>query len=194
MRHPDLVSVVAFPALSLQRTERRGRGTRLHNRVGAGVFQYGVEQPPGFAEALEAGAFLAAVGIEPQILAGRKRFDREHVPEIERDDVGDDAIDVVGGEGDHFAFYVDVGVDGVSAMALVGGGADLHAPEAASADEDVVVAVAVSPGFGYAESEGDGFLHEGQFGDLSAAFGRKSVALIGGGASRKGARLRLVHC
>jgi hypothetical protein len=134
------------------------------------------------------------VGIEPQIFTRRKRFDRDHVPEIEWDDVSDDAIDVVDGEGDHFAFYVDVGVDGVSAMALVGGGADLGAPEAASGDEDVVVAVAVSPRFGDAESEGDGFLHECQFGDLSTTFGRERLSLISGGASRTGERLRLVHC
>jgi hypothetical protein len=156
-------------------------------------FRHWIEQPPGFAEAFEARSFFAAVGIEPQILAGREGLDREHVPEIERDDVGDDAVNVVGGEGDHFALYVDVGMDGVSAMALVGGGADLHAPEAASGVEDVVVAVAVSPGFGDAESEGDSFLHECQFGDLSTAFGRESVALVGGGASRKRSRLRLLH-
>ena len=191
---PDSWSVVTFPALSLHRTERRGRGTRLHNRGCVDFFQFGVEEPPGFAEGLEAGSFFAAVGIEPQVFARRKRFDRAHVPEVEWDDVGDDAIDVLGGEGDHFAFYVDVGVDGVSAMAFVGGGADLDAPEAASGDEDVVIAVAVSPGLGDAESEGDGFLHECQFGDLSAAFGWESVALVGGGASRMGARLRLFHC
>jgi hypothetical protein len=84
-------------------------------------------------------------------------------------------------------------MDGVSAMALVGGGADLHAPEAASAVEDVVVAVAVSPRLGHAEAQADSFLHKRQFGDLSAAFGRESVALIGGGASRKRSRLRLLH-
>jgi hypothetical protein len=133
------------------------------------------------------------VGIEPQILAGRESFDREHVPEIERHDVGDDAVNVVGGEGDHFALYVDVGVDGVSAMALVGGGADLNSPEASAGVEDVVVAVAVSPGLGHTEAQADSFLHERQFGDLSATLGRESVALIGGGTSRKRERLRLLH-
>jgi hypothetical protein len=49
-----------------------------------------------------------------------------------------------------------------------------------SSVEDVVIAIAVSPGFGDAESEGDGFLHECQFGDPSAAFGRESLALVGG--------------
>jgi hypothetical protein len=162
------------------------------------LFEVWGKEPPGFAEGFEAGSFFAAVGIEPEILAGRECLDREHVPEIERDDVGDDAIDVVGGEGDHFALYVDVGVDGVSAMALVGGGADLNSPKASAGVEDVVVAVAVSPGLGHAEAQAHSFLHEGQFGDLSAAFGRESVSLlsnsrIGGGASRKRSRLRLLH-
>jgi hypothetical protein len=84
-------------------------------------------------------------------------------------------------------------MDGVSAMALVGGGADLNSPEASSGVEDIVVAVAVSPGLGHAEAQADSFLHEGQLGDLSAALGRESVALVGGGASRKRARLRLLH-
>ena len=181
-------------ALDFARDDRLYAIAGSWERICIDSFQLGVEEPPGFAKALEARSFFAAVGIEPEIFARRKRFDRDHVPEIEWDDVGDDAIDVVGGEGDHFAFYVDVGVDGVSAMAFVGGGADLDAPEAASGDEDVVIAVAVSPGLGDAESEGDGFLHECQFGDLSAAFGRERLVLVGGGASRMGARLRLVHC
>src|SRR6266404_5965761 len=124
------------------------------------VFEFGGEQPPGYAAALEARSLFAAVRIEPQIFARRESFDREHVPEIEGHDVGDDAIDVVGGEGDHFALHVDIGMDGVAALALVGGGAHLHAPEASAGVEDVVVAVAVSPGLGHAETEADSFLHE----------------------------------
>ena len=87
-------------------------------------FQDRSQQPPGFAEAFEARSFFAAVGIEPQVFAGREGLDREHVPEIERHDVGDDAIDVVGGKCDHFALLVDVGMDGVAAMALIGGGTE----------------------------------------------------------------------
>jgi hypothetical protein len=84
-------------------------------------------------------------------------------------------------------------MDGVAAMALVSGGADLHSPEASTSVEDVVVAVAVSPGLGHTEAQADSFLHERQLSDLSAALGRESMALIGGGTSRKRARLRLLH-
>jgi len=180
-------------ALDFARDDRLYAIAGSWERICIDSFQLGVEEPPGFAKALEARSFFAAVGIEPEIFARRKRFDRQHVPEIERDDVGDDAIDVGGGESNHFAFYVDVGVDGVSAMALIGGGADLHAPEAAPDVEDVVEAVAVSPRLGHAETQADGFLHEGQFGNLSTAFGRERLVLIGGGTSLKRSRLRLVH-
>jgi hypothetical protein len=156
-------------------------------------FQFGVEQPPGFPETLEAGSFPAAPRIEPQILVRRKCFDRENVPGVERHDIGNEAIDVVGGKEDRFALYSNVGMDGESAMALGGAGADLNAPEAASGDEDVVVAVTVSPGLGDAKTHADGFLHEGQFGHLSATFGRQRLVLIGGEASQTGVSLRLVH-
>ena len=69
-------------------------------------------------------------------------------------------------------------MDGVAAVALVFGGADLHAPEAVAGVEDEVVAVAVSPGLGDAEAEGDGFVHESQFGEFSATLGGLGVALI----------------
>ena len=101
------------------------------------------QQAPSFAEAFEAAAFFAAVGIEPEIFAVRE-LDGNDVPEIERDDVGDDDVNFFGGERNHFFFDVDVGVDGVSAMALIGGRADLHAPEALAGVENEVVAVRVS--------------------------------------------------
>jgi hypothetical protein len=71
-------------------------------------------------------------------------------------------------------------MDGIAAVALVGGGADLHAPETVAGVEDEVVAVAVSPGLGYAEAKGYDFVHEGQFGKFSATLGWLSVAEVGG--------------
>jgi hypothetical protein len=69
-------------------------------------------------------------------------------------------------------------------MGVVFGGADLHAPEAASGVEDEVVAVGVSPGLGDAEAKADGFSHKSKFGEFSAAFGRvlvlKSRFLVAG--------------
>ena len=126
---------------------------------------------PGFAEAFEAAALFASVGIEPEIFAVGE-FDGHDVPEIEGDDVGDDGVHFAGGERDHLFFDVNVGVDGVSAMGLIFGRADLNAPEANAGVEDEVVAVGVSPGLGDAEAEADGLAHEGEFSEFSAAFGR----------------------
>jgi hypothetical protein len=84
-------------------------------------------------------------------------------------------------------------MDGVAAMTLIGGGADLNAPKASAGVQDVVVALAVSPGLRYGKTQADSFLHERQLGDLSTALGRESMSLIGGGTSLKRARLRLLH-
>ena len=143
------------------------------------------QQTPGFAEAFEAASLLAAVGIEPEIFAVGE-LDGHDVPEIERDDVGDDGVHLAGGERDHGFLDVDVGMHGVSAMGLIFGGADLHAPEAGAGIEDEVVAVGVSPGLGDAEAEADGFAHEGEFRHLSAAFGWVLVAEVGGRAAGGG--------
>src|SRR6185437_2112221 len=77
---------------------------------------------------------------------------------------------------------------GVSAMRLIFGGADLHAPEAAPGVEDEVVAVGISPGLGDAEAESDGFALEGEFGHFSAALGGGGGAGVGGRAAGGGRR------
>jgi hypothetical protein len=51
-------------------------------------------------------------------------------------------------------------MNGIAAVALVFGRADLHAPETVAGVEDEVVAVAVSPGLGYSEAHGDRLMHE----------------------------------
>src|SRR4029077_7018444 len=88
---------------------------------------------PGLAIALEAGTFASALRIEAKAFAGREGFDGEHVPDVERDDVGDKSVDVVGGV-NHLALSVD-GVDGldvVTAGAHDFGALELDAPEAAA--------------------------------------------------------------
>ena len=67
---------------------------------------------PGLAIVLEARAFASALRIEAEAFAGREGLDGEHVPDIERDDVGDKNVNVVGGV-NHLALPVD-GVDGLT--------------------------------------------------------------------------------
>lgn len=89
------------------------------------------EEVPGFAEVFEAGAFAGCVGIEAQALAGREGVDGQDVPDVERDDVGDEDVDVVGGV-DALALSVNCvdGLDIVSAGAEGVGAFELDAPEA----------------------------------------------------------------
>src|ERR1041384_6658335 len=98
-----------------------------HRRTGVSALHL-FQQVPGFAVDFEAGAFLTPMRVEPEIFSSGEGLYWDYVPEIEGDDVGDDYVDFAFGERDHLVFDVDVGVDGVSAMTLIGGGADLHAP------------------------------------------------------------------
>ena len=109
--------------------------------------------------------------IEAEHGRGDARGDREDVPEVERDDVGDEEVNVVGPiDGAAFA-------DSVSGTSFVGVGAeavsgfDLDAEEAVSVIEDEVVALAVTPGLGDAEPERAGFVEEGSFAALAATLG-----------------------
>src|SRR5213080_1095271 len=89
------------------------------------------QQMPGLAIVLEARSFASALRIEAKAFAGREGLDGEHVPDIERDDVGDKNVDVVGGV-NHLALSVDRvdGLDVVTAGAHDFGALELDAPEA----------------------------------------------------------------
>ncbi len=97
---------------------------------------------PGLAIVLEARAFASALRIEAEAFAGREGLDGEHVPDIERDDVGDKNVNVVGGV-NHLALSVDRvdGLDVVTAGAHDFGALELDAPEATA--DGVAVRVVV---------------------------------------------------
>ncbi len=86
---------------------------------------------PGLAIVLEARTFASALRIEAKAFAGREGLDGEHVPDIERDDVGDKNVNVVGGV-NHLALPVDRvdGLDVVTAGAHDFGALELDAPKA----------------------------------------------------------------
>lgn len=130
-----------------------------------------LHQVPGFAVFFQAHAFGFAVGIEAEHGGWHAGFDGKNVPDVERDYVGDQEVDVAGAvDGASFA-------DGVGGAGFVGvgaetvGGLDLHAEKAAAVVEDEVVALGVSPGLGDAEAELAGFVEKGGFAALSGALG-----------------------
>ena len=131
-----------------------------------------LEEVPGFAVGFPAGAFAGDAGIEAEAGGVGDGFYGDDVPGVERNDVGDEDVDVVGRVGD-FSFAVDAidRLNVVAAGAQDFGAFQLHAPEAGAGVEDEVVALAVSPGFGGVEAEGSGFEHEGGFGEFSSALG-----------------------
>ena len=162
---------------------------------------------PGLAIVFEARTFASALRIEAEAFAGREGLDGEHVPDIERDDVGDKNVNVVGGV-NHLALPVD-GVDGldvVAAGAYDFGALELDAPEAAGGVavgvvvvrvvvvrivamrvvvmgieavriEDEVVALAIAPGFGNAKAQAGGLEQEGGLGEFSFALGVDALDL-----------------
>jgi hypothetical protein len=78
-----------------------------------GGFGFGAEQVPGFAVLFEAGA-VASLGVEAEAFAGGEGFGGENVPDVERDDVGEEDVDVVDGVG---GFSGLIGVDGIRGRA-----------------------------------------------------------------------------
>src|SRR5438046_7486701 len=105
------------------------------------------QQMPGLAIVFEARTFASALSIEAEAFAGREGLDGEHVPDIERDDVGDKNVNVVGGV-NHLALSVDRvdGLDVVTAGAHDFGALELDAPETTAGGvvaEIVVVRVVV---------------------------------------------------
>jgi len=127
-----------------------------------------IEEAPGFAVFFEHGAGLTAcVGIEADAFAVCDGRDGNDVPEVFRDDVGDEEIDFGGG--------VDLavgsgGFDAVAGFRVAGGGFDLHAEESAVEFDDRIVAVAVSPRKADAESEVGGAREKGGLGGFSTTF------------------------
>ena len=142
-----------------------------------------LEEVPGFVELFEAGTASAdvAFGIEAEAGAFGEGVGGDYVPEVEREDVGDEDVDVGGGV---VAFFLLVGVGGLDlvSVGVEGFGAfDLDAPGARAGVEDEVVALAVAPGLGDGVSESGGFEDEGGFGALSGALGVRMLALFGSG-------------
>jgi hypothetical protein len=128
-------------------------------------------QGPGFTIFFQAHLLGFAMRVEAEHGGEHAGFDGEDVPEVERDDVGDQEVDVLGAI-DAAAF-----ADGVSGAGFVGlraeaiAGFDLDADKAVSVVEDEVVALAVAPRLGDAESELAGFVKESGFTAFSAALG-----------------------
>ncbi len=125
---------------------------------------------PGFAVLFEAGAF-ASLGVEAEAFAGGEGFDGEDVPDVERDDVGEEDVDVVDGVG-RFSGLIGVdGLDVVSAGSDGGGALDLSAPKALAGVEDEVVTLAVAPGPGDTKAQRLRLEQKGCFREFSSAFG-----------------------
>ena len=111
------------------------------------------------------------MGVHAEHGGGGADFDGDDVPDVERDYMRGEEVDV-GASVDGAGF-----ADGVGGAGFVGVGAEafgafgLDAPEAAAVVDDEVVAAAVSPGLGDGEIEVQGAGQEGGFAALAGDFG-----------------------
>lgn len=126
------------------------------------------------------------MGEEGEVAAGGEGADGEDIPGVFGDDVGDEEVDLFGGVADFGGAAAEVaGGDVIGAVEIASAGLDLDAPElrgaAAGGVEDEVVGFAVAVGLGDGESEGNGFVEEGDFDQLSIAFSVADGACEGPG-------------
>jgi len=127
-------------------------------------------QMPGFAIFFEAHELGFTMRIKTQHRRGHANAYWQHIPEVERDNVGDEEVDVLGAvNGATFANSVS-GAGFVSAGAKAISSFDLNAEKMATVVEDKVVALGVSPGLGDTEAEFASFVEKCGFGALSTAF------------------------
>ena len=150
---------------------------------GWGIWEWGIEQVPGFAVFFEAHLSGLAVRVEAEHGLRSADFYRDDVPDVEGDYVGGDEVDVaLGVDGAAFAYGVGgAGFVGSGAEAL--GALDLDAVEfdfwPGAIVEDEVVALAVAEGLGDGEAALVAAVEESDFGMLSGAFGIVEDAVKG---------------
>jgi hypothetical protein len=130
---------------------------------------------PGFAVTLVVAASSASQGIEAHAEDWRYEFDRNYIPNVSRDDVGDEEVNIVGGVWHVFIATATVATGGAVSVATaegIGSGDrfDLYLPQAFPGVEDEVVAFTVSVRLGDAESQVCGFVQKGNFGEFSSLF------------------------
>src|SRR5205807_10499807 len=75
----------------------RGGDCVEYGRRGVGLLRMRLKQVPGFAINFEARALASSVGIKTDGSAGGEGARGNDVPEVERDDVGDEEVDVLRG-------------------------------------------------------------------------------------------------
>ncbi len=129
-------------------------------------------EAPGVAKALEAAAAVGSAGIEMNFDGGGEDADRDYVPSISGHDISHQDIDLTRGV-DLFPVSAAAmaGLNVITTSAFDGSLSrfDLHAPEMAAGIEDEVVRLDFAIGFGHTEAKLGGFVHEGEFGNVSAA-------------------------
>ena len=124
---------------------------------------------PGFAVDLIDGAAVTALRIEINLRVQFRFAARHHVPEILRNDVGRDEVDLARG-------IAPVAASAVHDVVPVhkAPGFNLHAPQLVSRVEDEVAGVTVSPNFGHSKTETGGFGEKVRF-RLAAGFTRREA-------------------
>lgn len=122
---------------------------------------------PGLAVFFVVGV-TSASGRKIDLAVGSDRGNRYDIPGVNRDDVSNDEVDLIGG----VSRAASTGFDDVTVVDKALGGLDLDAPKFVAGVEDEVVALALAPGLGDAEAQASGFGEKGGFDGLAARFAR----------------------
>jgi hypothetical protein len=164
-----MISITTQSPTSPNGREKWGTPTRLFNLRDCEVI-------PGVAVHLKAGHAASARWKDFDCGFVGEFGDGDDVPDIVRNDVADDEVNVAGSVslGPHIA----AGVKSVSIDGTAVGGLDLNAPDAAGAINDEIVTVTLTPRLGDAESQRRGLVEECGFGDLSSTLGGEHDARL----------------
>jgi hypothetical protein len=112
-------------------------------------FARAIHLTPRFAIDVADRPASCALGEKIDLLVQFSYGNWDDVPEVFRDDVDGDKVDLTGG----IAAIVASAFDGVMRIHKAAGGFDLDSPELMAGVDDEIVALAVSPGSGDAKTE-----------------------------------------
>lgn len=128
------------------------------------------QKAPGFAILFVAGV-ASGVGVEAESFAPGEGLDGDDIPDVLRNDVSRDEVNVVGGVG----ITPPRGFDAIAIFGATLGGFDLNAPESVAGADQKIVGMSFSPRLGDVEVEQSNASQKGGLDRLAETFaGRMS--------------------
>jgi hypothetical protein len=134
-------------------------------------------EAPGFAVLLVVAAAGSARWEKEQAFLF-DLIDRDYVPDVDGDEVGDKHVDLPGCV-ERLLVATAVCLQIIVAVVIVASRLDLDTPQALAGIEDEVIAFAVTPGFDDSETEAGGFVEESEFENSPRRLGQRGPRTMG---------------